>query len=155
MKTLVAFYSRTGNTRRLAQALAAKLAADTDEITIPDNRSGILGFLKAGRESMLKKTPRINASSKNPSDYDVVVVGTPVWGSNLASPVRTYLRQNKGRIRKTAFFCTMNSSGSEKVFTDMEEESGLHPKAALAVAEKQLSDGSFESEAEEFASKLS
>lgn len=154
MKTLVVYYSRTGNTRKLAEALAAKLRADVDEITTPDNRSGLLGYLKAGREGMLKKTPRINTPPKNPSDYDVVVVGTPIWGFNLASPVRTYLRQNKGAIKKTAFFCTMSVSAYENTFRDMEAECELAPKTTLAVTEKQLADASFTSKVADFASKL-
>lgn len=50
MSRLVVFYSRTGNTKKVAEALARELKCDTDEILETKSRKGILGYIFAGRD---------------------------------------------------------------------------------------------------------
>ena len=76
MKTLVVFYSRTGNNKKIAEELAKATKADIDEIVDKKNRKGRLNWLRAGRDSMNKKTTEIE-SKKNPNDYDLIVLCTP------------------------------------------------------------------------------
>ena len=47
MKVLVVYYSRTGNTRFVAETIAQSLEADIEEIKDRKNRMGIFGFLRA------------------------------------------------------------------------------------------------------------
>jgi len=70
------------------------------------------------------------------SNYDLVIVGTPVWASNVSTPVRTYLSQNRGLLPRVAFFCTMGGRGSERALRKMEEISGARPVARLALRER-------------------
>ena len=65
----------------------------------------------------------INPIAKNPSDYDLVIVGTPVWASNIATPVFTYLMKYRDQINKMASFCTCISSGWEKTLMRLAEVS--------------------------------
>jgi len=129
MKTLIVFYSRSGNTRMLALELKKCLKADLDEVKSKD-RKGALGFLMAGKDSIFSKNPPISYK-KNPSKYDLVVIGTPVWTYTMAPPIRTYLTENKRKFKKVAFFCTMNSSGDKITFKNMEKLS-RKPVATLA-----------------------
>ena len=87
MKYLVAYYSRTGNTKQLAHQIAEALSADIDEIIDKKKRKGVGGWLSAGRDATGKRDTEITAI-KNPLDYDVVIVGSPVWGSNLTPAIR-------------------------------------------------------------------
>jgi len=105
MKTLVTFYSRDGNTRRAAEIIAKALNADVDEIKDKKSRKGIIGFLRAGYDATRGKTTEINFS-KNPADYDVVILGGPVWNGRVTPAVRTYLLKNRDSIKKAAFFVT-------------------------------------------------
>ncbi len=136
MKTLVVYYTRTGNTKKLADELAAALKADVEELKDGKNRGGPIGFLMAGREAM-KKTPAHLASlAHDPAAYDVVVVGSPVWASTVCSPVRTFLAQHRTHLKKVAWFCTSGGedpAGAEKTFEAMTEESGLKPAATLGL----------------------
>ena len=45
MKVLVVYYSRTGNTKFVAEAIAQSLEADIEEIKDGKNRMGVFGFL--------------------------------------------------------------------------------------------------------------
>ncbi|HIH88099.1 TPA: hypothetical protein HA344_02680 [Candidatus Bathyarchaeota archaeon] len=78
MKTLIVYYTRSGTTKKVADELKDLLSADIEEITEPSGRSGPLGWLRSGKESSDGTIPKINAPTKDPSAYDVVVVGTPV-----------------------------------------------------------------------------
>jgi hypothetical protein len=51
MKSLVVYYSRNGNSKFIAQKIAEKLGADTEEIIDKKNRRGWIGFLTAGRDA--------------------------------------------------------------------------------------------------------
>lgn len=83
-KVLVLFYSRTGNTKKVAKYLSKYLDVDVDEIKT-DNRKGFFGFLKSLFESVSRKKPVIEYS-KNLKNYDLVILGSPFWVGTLASP---------------------------------------------------------------------
>ena len=74
----------------------------------------------------------------DPSHYDVVVLGTPVWAGNISSPLRSYVAAHKAELRQVAFFCTQGGSGAEKVFPDLQELCGRAPLATLAVSDRDI-----------------
>ena len=51
MNTLVVYYSRTGKTKFVAEKVATKLKAEIEEVLDLKNRSGRIGFLKAGYDA--------------------------------------------------------------------------------------------------------
>jgi len=106
MKTLIIYFSRDGHTKKVAEYISEKLGANIEEITEPEKRGGLMGYLRSGKESSQEATPKINPLKNNSSEYDLVVLGTPVWAGNVASPVRTYLKEQSSGIKKIAFYCT-------------------------------------------------
>jgi flavodoxin len=153
MKVLVVFYSRTGNTRKVAQALARELGAGVEKIAEPGSRTGLFGFLAAGRDAAMKRLTPIEPLVFDPEAYDLLVVGTPVWAWTMASPVRTFLAKNAAKLKSVAFFCTAGGSGHERTFRQMEELAGKPPLATLALREKELK-GDFGAKVREFAKAL-
>ncbi|MGM5482771.1 MAG: flavodoxin family protein [Nanobdellota archaeon] len=125
MKVLVVWYSRTGITRKAGQAITKKLNADCEEIYDAVDRSGVSGSLKSGKDAIQKKTTSLKPLKKNPEDYDIVVIGTPVWAFTMCPAIRTYLKRFKGKIASAAFFCSMNSSGDKKTLQHMREISKI------------------------------
>lgn len=134
-KRLVVYYSRTGNSKELAETLSKKLKADIDVIDDLTNRNGKLGWLKGGWDAWKGNSTRIRYS-KTPSDYDLIILGGPVWAGTMAPAVREYLKWNKKRISKIAFFCTFGGSVS-KTFDEMQELS-KKPKAVLGIKDDDL-----------------
>lgn len=122
MKTLVVYYSKSGNTRRVAEEIAKSLGGETEELLeIGAKRSGVLGFLFAGRDGMRGRPSKIEAPKRRPADYDLLFIGSPVWGWNLVPAVRSYLGAADLRGKPIAFFCTMGSNGDKKTFVSMRE----------------------------------
>ncbi|MEM2902803.1 MAG: flavodoxin [Candidatus Bathyarchaeia archaeon] len=141
MRTLVVFYSRTGNTRLVSEAIARSLNADVEEIKDKKSRDGILGFLRSGYEAIFGRLSCIEPTEKGPEGYDLVIIGSPVWAGRLSSPVRTYMSLYGNKIKKVAFFATC-SVGSGKIFKQMKEIS-KPPIAALEIKEREVLSGDY------------
>lgn len=107
MKILIAYYSKTGTTKKVAEILSKKLDADIEELEDKKKRSGILGWIFGGRDGMRKIPTEIGKIKHDISKYDVVLLGGPLWGFNSVAPAaRTFLTQNISKIKKAAFFMT-------------------------------------------------
>jgi len=136
-KILVVYYSRTGNTRKVAEAIAAGLGADVEEVIDTTNRRGPIGAVRAGKDAVLKRPAAIEEAQKAPASYRLVVVGTPVWAGTMCSAVRTYLAREKDVLPQVAFFLTTMRSGAEQTFAQMTELAG---KASVATLEVRAGD---------------
>lgn len=140
MKTLIVYYSKTGNTERVANKLATKLGADLEKLVDQKKRHGILGWLMSGRDGMKKAHTNIDEPSKNPADYDLVILGTPIWGWNITPALRTYMNNHKDHFKKIAFFMTCGSTKMEKIMPFVKEIVNLEPAASLDLNAGELRD---------------
>lgn len=109
-KVLVAYYSRTGNTKKVAMYLAKYYGFDLDEIK-STKRAGIKGYLMSGFESATGKKPVIT-HKKNPKNYDYIIIGTPIWANTIASPIRSYIDLCKNK--KLLAFSTLGGKNQGK-----------------------------------------
>lgn len=134
-KILVSFYSRTGNTGKVAHKIAKILKADLDEISDTKNRKGVKGWLYAGRDATKKNLTEIKFK-KDPSKYDLTIVGTPIWAFTVTAPIRTYLTKNKKKFKNTAFFSTSAGCGIKRAFEEMRKSSDSKPLSLLALKSK-------------------
>ena len=135
-------------------SLAAKLQADVEELVDNTSRKGIIGWLKGGRDAVKKFMTVISPAQKDPAQYDLVVVGSPVWAGTMAPALRTYLTQQKAKVKKSACFCTMGGSGDQGLFTQVEDILGQKPLATLTVKTKQVAGNQYASELDRFAEQL-
>lgn len=150
-KILVVYYSRTGNTKKIAQMIAQELNADTDEIIDKKKRNGIIGWLIAGRDGWLGKKTEIT-SQKKPTDYDLIIIGSPVWSWTVTPPIRAYLKQHKNNLKKVAFFTTCGD-GNNKALSEMEKES-QKPIATVFVKNKEMGTKEATKKVTEFCKKI-
>ena len=149
-KILIAYYSRTGTTKKAAEFLAEKLGADCEEIKDTIDRSGAKGYFISGRDGTFRKLTTLQPLHKNTADYDLVIIGTPIWSWNMSSPIRTYLTEYKNEFKQVAFFCTMGGSGDERAFAEMAEIAGQDPVATFALTTKEVVTNNFQQKAEAF-----
>jgi len=140
-KTLVVYYSRSGFTRQVAQAVARLCDGDLDEIREADDRLGIWGFLRSCYEVLAKRQPSIAPVTADPADYAMVIIGTPIWANHLASPVRSYIVSRRNGLRRVAFFCTSRSTPGDAVFAEMAKLCEQKPVATVAIAAQEILAG--------------
>ena len=152
-KTLIAYHSRSAYTRRVAEALAKRLGAELDEISVVRERPGPLGYVRCALEALGEVAPSIRMPERDPAEYDLVVIGTPVWFWSLSSPVRSYVLEERRKFKRVAFFCTMGSSGAERVFADLAGLCGKTPVATLAVTDAEI-DATYAKKLDAFAREL-
>jgi len=122
MKSLVVYYSRSGNTKFVAEKIAKEIGSDTEEIFDKKKRGGPLVYLLGGFDASRGSETRIAEMKKSPKDYDLVVVGTPIWNRRITPAVRTYIKNNNFSEKKVALFFTFRGGGtSERVFKTLKE----------------------------------
>jgi len=156
MKTLVIYYSRSGHTRQVAEMLAQKLSADLQELVDRSLRKGPIGWLKSGRDAVKEKETELGPLDHQPRDYDLILVGTPVWAAHPAPAVRTFLGSHDLGGKRVAFFCTMSTRGGEETFDIMKGLlSGGEPVGTLAIAMKKRLTEKLSTQIDDWASKLS
>ncbi|OYD14534.1 hypothetical protein CH330_08280 [candidate division WOR-3 bacterium JGI_Cruoil_03_51_56] len=141
MKTLVVLYSRTGNTLSVAKRIAGEIEADLEVIEDKVDRKGILGFLLSGYEALRKKVPPIAEPKYTPGDYNLVIIGTPIWAGRMSSPVRAYLLRFHGRFGQMAFFATSAGGGHGKALAEMAEFTAAKPLATVEITSDHVRRG--------------
>jgi flavodoxin len=152
-KVLIVYYSRSGNTRSVAQALSIELGCPKEELVDMRRRSGLLGIARSGLDGLLGRETALCAPLHDVSEYDLVIVGTPVWNRSVSAPVRTYLGRNRGRFRNVAFFAT-HSFGRSRAFEQMAEIAQKSPCATLVVTEREIDDAEVLAKMRDFADRL-
>ncbi len=129
-KTLVAYYSATGNTKAVADVIADAAGADTFELTPTepytdadldwrdDNSRCSLEYA----DPDLRNVELTASTVDNWADYDTVFIGYPIWWGIAAWPVDTFIKANDFSGKTVIPFCTSSSSGlgdSGKLLSDM------------------------------------
>lgn len=135
---LVVCYSRTGLTATVAQEIANLCGADVELIREQRGRTGPLGYLRSVLDSIFHRTPDILPPAKDPADYSLVVLGTPVWAGNMAAPMRSYLQRYRQHFNRIALFCTMGGSGGDRAFNEMARLCGKEPLASAAITDAEI-----------------
>ncbi len=154
-KILVAYYSRTGCTRTVAERLQRELNCDLEEIIDLRPRTGPIGYVRSGLEALLRRIPNIVEPRKSPADYDLVVVATPEWAGTLSSPARSYLTRNRDRFHRLAFVVTHASPSPGRALEEMGHVAGTPPVAMLDLDDWRVQRNDVQPEIAQFARQIS
>lgn len=122
MKPLVVYFSLTGNTRFIAENIAAETGADVLEIKtiVPYKPGSHLMALKAFIQALTRFTPRLRYFERNPNSYDILFIGSPVWAGTYAPAISSFFRKIDLKDKKVAVFCC-HSGGSGRALHNMKE----------------------------------
>lgn len=145
LKILISFYSRTGNTRNIADCIARYFKDDIKNAVVVEeikeageDRSGIAGYVKAGRDALSRRRSEIITPVNHPGNFDLVVIGGPVWAWTVSPPVSTYCSDYGVEAVKVAFFCCMGGSGAKKTFSEMQKLCKKIPLEAMSFKDREL-----------------
>ena len=122
---LVVCFSRMGYTKKAALEEANRTGAELLELKTSEKTEGTSGFWWCGRFGMCRMEMPLRPVEKDLSLYGHVTICTPVWVFSLASPVRTFCREARGKIREADLISVHFTKGrNERVLH--EAESLLH-----------------------------
>lgn len=120
---LVLYYSRTGNTRTVANQIHELVGGDLIEIQTvdpyPDDYDAVVAQNVEEQRSGYK--PALRTTIGNIRCYDVVFVGSPLWNVRLTPPVRSFLSGHDLSGKIIAPFMTYIVSGLGRSRRDIEE----------------------------------
>lgn len=119
-KTLIVYYSYSGTTKRVAQHLRDLTGGTLYELKLAQPYSGSDNdvsdrvFAERGEGTMLELTGTL----PDVTDYDRILIGTPVWNDSMSNPVSSYLQQTDFSGTLVAPFWTYitNQGTTEKDF---------------------------------------
>ncbi len=122
-KTLVAYFTLSGNTEKAAKIVAEETGADLYKIELV---TPYPAEYKAQTELAKKELadgtlPAIKPWPENIDEYDVVFIGSPVWWGTMSTPVRTFLASGVLKGKTVIPFVTHGGGGADESFTDTEK----------------------------------
>ena len=141
-KVLVISYSYTGTSLLLAQMLRDFQSWASAEILEVQPRSGWTGNWRCLMDSMLRRSPTIQYKGPTLSEYDAVVLVSPIWAYRLAGPMRSFLTLYGKQLRGVAVISVMGSRGAPNAVAEVSHLLGRSPIMTAAFTSREVEDGS-------------
>lgn len=129
-KSLVVYFSWSGNTENVAKAIQAQTDSDIFEIVpsepYSDDYNTVLDISQ--EEQQQDARPAISESIDNIADYDVIYVGYPNWWGDMPMILYTFFDDYDLSGKTVAPFCTSGGSGLSNTVNEIKE---LEPNATV------------------------
>lgn len=132
MRTAIVYYSMSGNTKYVADKIAdgIKTSGEVDIIRIEPEKAypdkGAKKFFWGGKSAVMGETPALQPYEFDTEKYDRIILGTPVWASTFAPPLRTFINENQDiRGKKIAIFTCFSGGGADKAIDKMKKHIGI------------------------------
>lgn len=111
-RTLVAYFSHSGNTRRAAEQIQQRIGGDIFEIRAVDAYPSQYGAVvdQAKREQQANLRPELTGKVQNMDSYDVIFIGYPNWWGTMPMPVFTFFEEHDFAGKTIVPFCTHEGS---------------------------------------------
>ena len=122
MKFAVIYYSKSGNTKKIADKIKEKFDADMYFVE-PEEAYGnyFSAVARVGKEKVTKKEPVLKTKVSDFSDYDVVFIGFPVWYSTMPQFQQEYIRKCDLKGKRVIPFTTAGANGKEASLNTVKE----------------------------------
>ncbi len=119
MKSLVAYFSAQGHTKKIAEELADKTGGDLFEIIpeVPYTDADIKWtnpLSRCNKEKIGKKDVPVQGSVANFADYDRIYLGFPIWYYMAPNVIGTFCRDYDWNGKSVVVFATSGGSGIGK-----------------------------------------
>ena len=145
---MVVYFTRTGNTKIVAEKIAKKLDSDIEEILDNKKRTGFIGL--TGAVINPRGLTSIKEIIRYPKDYDIVIIGTPIWWYTCAPAVTEYLKKYGEEIKRGAFFFTCKVDNKITALSGMETHLGKSPVGTIGIESPTIKNNTFDKKVESF-----
>jgi len=144
MKRAIIFYSLTEHTKEAADKLAELTGAETFRIqtVVPMPEEMGKQMMTGGMQAVFGICPKITGLPNNLSEYDEIILGTPIWAGKNASPINTLLKDKQLRGKITAVFTFSGGGDNDRCIAGRKKKLvNLKHTVALADKKNELSKG--------------
>ena len=153
MKTLVVFYSLEGNVAKISKAIAETMNADILEIKLkrPLNPNSFIKFIIGGFGAVRGWAPKLMPYTIDLNEYELIIIGTPVWASLPVPAVNTFFKDNNLTGKNIAIFCSYRGDSGKTLVKMKERATGANIISEMGFHQVKV-DADFK--AKEWAQKL-
>ncbi len=141
MKTLIACYSYSGNTLKVAKKLQKKINADLTEIKTENDK----WYLFKIWDSFRANTVPIKHCTTDLMNYDGLILCCPVWAGRIPAAINQYLSELKNvKDKQFGVFVTSGGNRSQKATIQMREDldaQGMRFVGQMRLITKDISNG--------------
>lgn len=151
MKTIIVFYSLEGNTKYVAETIAARIGADILELKTQKEKSGgtFSTYFWGGKSAIMGEKPKLQPYQFNASSYDMIILGTPIWAGRNTPPLNTFLSVNDLSGKSIAVFTCSAGGEADKCYSRLRKN--LNIVATLSLKDPLKNTEEAEKKIEEFA----
>ncbi|MBQ3416052.1 MAG: NAD(P)H-dependent oxidoreductase [Clostridia bacterium] len=137
MKTLLVYYSYTGNTKIIADMIKEKVDCDVVELKpktpfLEEDYQAIVDKYQSNESS--KECVEIEDINIDLSDYEKVIIGTPVWWYTITPVLREFLKNNDLSQKQVYAFVT-NAGWLGRTFKEIESYCDVKKELNVQFAE--------------------
>jgi flavodoxin len=116
MKTLIVYYSHSGNNEKLGYELKERIGCDIHKICEVKKRKTISILF----DFFFKLKSKLSSYSINLKEYDKVIFAAPIWGGRIASPMRKFIDIEKNNLKRYFYITLCNGEVGQKEKIDSE-----------------------------------
>lgn len=129
MKNLIVYYSLTNNNELLAKHLQHCLGCEMLRIETVRKK----GVFSIGVDVIFGRKPAIREYDMSIMDYDNLIIVGPVWMGKIATPLKTFLSEERYSINRYSFIsvCGGHAGQKEKIERELEAMAGIRPEKVL------------------------
>ena len=129
-KVLVAYFSRSGNTKAIASHIKELTGGDLFEIQTakPYPADYHTCTEVAKKEKNDNARPELKEKVKNIEEYDIIFIGFPNWWGTMPMPILTFLESYKLEGKIVIPFCTHGGGGEQSCFRDFVKNTSKYYK---------------------------
>lgn len=140
-KTLIAYFSYSGNTRHLAELIRDQTNGDLFQIKerVAYSTDFQSRETRAKQEAEQASTPELLVDLESIENYDRIFIGTPNWFNTMAPPVRTFLTNKNWQDKELILFNTNGGGGLGRILADVQQNTtGANLQEAFTISENRI-----------------
>ncbi len=136
MKTLIAYFSLSGKTKKAAEKLKSLTGGDLFEIKGEKNYGSYFKAIAiGGKEIATGELPKVTTHVKGFEAYDRILLGFPVWYGSCPRIILSFAAEYDFSGKDVYVFCTSSASGSKKSEQTVKEIcGGASVRSALRIS---------------------
>ena len=122
MKTIVLYYSKSENTKIVAETLSRELNTDILRIKEVKEKDSFVNKISSSFNALMENKTDIKPRNIDLTEYDSVYIGTPTWAGKPTPAIITLIDRLDLRGKDIFLFTTMSSDNGRSAIERMEEK---------------------------------